>query len=155
MGNENLDDRRLIIESISAVHAVDSVEFEQMVSDQMAEIGAVKKAAELRASLDSLRQAGDRVKLVVARLGQDLVGFALLNVCFGLESGGEYLWLNELHVREGYRGNGIGAAILEHLKAFSAAGGYAKILGLCGEDLRRFYEREGFAVEETRLLEWS
>jgi ferredoxin len=41
-----------------------------------------------------------------------ILGFAFANVCAGLEVGGEYLWINELHVASGARRRGIGGGIL-------------------------------------------
>ena len=46
-------------------------------------------------------------------------GVCFFNVCLGVQSGGRYIWINEIFVKEEYRGIGYGKAMLEYLENFA------------------------------------
>jgi ribosomal protein S18 acetylase RimI-like enzyme len=51
-------------------------------------------------------------RIVIAEDGNEILGFAFLNVGVSLRTGGHYLWLNELYVHNQYRNKGIGRKLL-------------------------------------------
>jgi len=54
-------------------------------------------------------------EVVMARLEQDVVGFALFFQTFSTFLGKPGLYLEDLYIRQAYRGRGYGAALLRHL----------------------------------------
>lgn len=115
------------------------------------------KAAEpgqVRSALERALRPGSRAKLLLlteAATGLP-AGFAFFNVGSGLESGGDYLWLNELHVAQAFRGQGGGRALLGFLEDWARRNRVQAIYGVCGtgnHGARSFYRRMGFATEEA------
>ena len=51
--------------------------------------------------------------------GEDVVGYLVLSFGFSLEFGGRDALLDELYVRESFRGRGIGRAALQHVEEIS------------------------------------
>src|SRR3989304_4718111 len=70
--------------------------------------------SDVRASLARVLLPGSPAKLLVLSEGDcaEPVGFAFFNVGSGLETGGDYLWLNEIHVSAQYRGQGGGRMMM-------------------------------------------
>jgi GNAT superfamily N-acetyltransferase len=62
----------------------------------------------------------------VAELDGAVVGFALWYVTFSTWKGRPGLWLEDLFVRPGARGTGLGKALLERLAAVCVERGYAR-----------------------------
>jgi GNAT superfamily N-acetyltransferase len=90
--------------------------------DALFELLQAELRVEVRSSLAHALQPGSRAKLVVlseARTGEP-AGFAFFNVGSGLESGGDYIWLNEIHVSESFRGQGGGRAMNSGAQFFAA-----------------------------------
>ncbi len=89
---------------------------------------------------------------LIASDGETPVGIAML-----LHSAGT-LWVGELGVLEGWRGRGVGMALLRHSFAFAATHGYDEVrLGVDTENTTgatRLYERAGMTVRrEFRTME--
>ncbi len=85
-----------------------------------------------------------------------LLGFAFANCCCGLESGGEYLWLNELHVARNARGRGIGSGLLTTIESWARERGalyIACLTGLENAAARAMYVREGYRISEVSWVE--
>ncbi len=54
----------------------------------------------------------------------EAAGYALLNRSFSHEAGGAVVWVEELYVRPGYQGHGIGTRFFSYLKAHYPAARY-------------------------------
>ena len=132
----------------------------ELVRAQLPDRGPRGSAAEIRSSLARALRPGNRAGLLVLSR-QDTgepVGFAFFNVSTGLESGGDYLWLNELHVAGKLRGQGAGRRMIEFLEDWSRRNGIKAIYGVCGlknAAARSFYRRLGFSTEEACWLSKS
>jgi len=89
------------------------------------------------------------------RLDSELVGYCVLTLAFSLEFGGTFGFLDELYVRERFRGRGIGTLTLRFLEAQCRELG-AKTLrletGFGNADGIRFYERHGLTREQRYLM---
>ncbi len=115
---------------------------------------------DVRASLTRVLQPGSPAKLLVLSEGDgaDPVGFAFFNLGSGLESGGDYLWLNEIHVSERYRGQGGGRRMMDFLADWARRNRIRAIYGICAESnhgAQSFYRRLGFATEQACWLSKS
>lgn len=100
---------------------------------------------DVRASLARVLQPGSPAKLLVLSEGDraEPVGFAFFNVGAGLESGGDYLWLNEIHVSE---------RMMDFLADWARRNRIRAIYGICAESnhgAQSFYRRLGFATEQA------
>jgi GNAT superfamily N-acetyltransferase len=75
-----------------------------------------------------------------------------------LESGGDYLWLNEIHVSERHRGLGGGRRMMEFLADWARSNRIRAIYGICAlsnPGAQSFYRRLGFATEQACWLSRS
>jgi GNAT superfamily N-acetyltransferase len=83
-----------------------------------------------RATDDQLRSAlfGERpaVFALVAEADDEVVGFALWFLNFSTWEGVHGIYLEDLYVREGHRGEGLGKALLRSLASIAVARGYAR-----------------------------
>ncbi len=108
-------------------HAEKILDFEgltTLVQKQMAFIGYSQSRDEVRAEIRNSMKDDSRSVLFVA-YGEDgsAMGFAYGNICCGLETRGDYFWLNELYVSKECRKQGLGSELLEYVQAWSKAQG--------------------------------
>ncbi|WP_081719634.1 GNAT family N-acetyltransferase [Salinispira pacifica] len=85
-----------------------------------------------------------------------LRGFGFFNLCYGLECGGEYLWLNELHVDRESRRKGIATGILKHIEQWARKRGCAYSACLTGSDneaAQNMYRSQGFSISKVNWVE--
>ncbi len=85
----------------------------------------------------------------------EIVGFAFFNIGFGLETGGEYLWLNELHIIKEHRSKGYGAMIMNHLSGYCEENKIKKILGLVSKNNQAmdYYMKHSFTLKDYYLFD--
>lgn len=83
--------------------------------------------------------------IVVAETGGQVVGTAtlLIEQKF-IHDGGMAGHIEDVAVRDGFRGCGVGRRVVEHLLRIAADRGCYKTVLDCNEDVRPFYERLGF-----------
>jgi ribosomal protein S18 acetylase RimI-like enzyme len=87
-----------------------------------------------------------------------VVGYLVLTVCWSLEFAGRYALVDELYVREGERGRGLGARALEQaVEACRALGVAALRLEVDVDNPRAIalYRRMGFTLQERyQMSRW-
>lgn len=88
-----------------------------------------------------------------------LAGYAMVAKGYTTEFGGVCLWLEDLHVKEAYRGQGIGTKFFAFLKRTAKADGAVRLrleAEAENEGAVKLYKREGFRevpyLELDRLL---
>ena len=89
------------------------------------------------------------------RVGEETVGYAAVTVCYSLEFAGRYALVDELYVREGWRGRGIGARALElAVEACRELGVAAVRLEVDTWNTRAMalYGRLGFELQERYMM---
>jgi ribosomal protein S18 acetylase RimI-like enzyme len=89
------------------------------------------------------------------RVGGEVVGYTAVTVCFSLEFAGRYALVDELYVREGWRGRGIGARALELVaEACRELGVAAMRLEVDVENTRAMalYRRLGFELQARYMM---
>lgn len=77
--------------------------------------------------------------------GEDYVGYSITAKTYSGEVGGMAVWLEELYIREGYRGKGIGSEFIEY--AFKFYADYARVrleVEHDNEGAIKLYEKLGF-----------
>ena len=93
---------------------------------------------------------------VLAEVGGSPVGFALFYPTYSTVLGKPGLHLEDLYVREEYRGSGAGSALLAHVAGVAADAGCGRVewwVLRTNESASRFYARLGArTVEEIEVL---
>jgi GNAT superfamily N-acetyltransferase len=100
--------------------------------------------------------ASPRLHAWVASGGDGLVGYATAATEFSTWTAGEFLHMDCLYVRDGERGAGIGAALLQAVLRFARAQGIAQVqwqTPAWNRDAARFYRRHGaLGSDKTRFV---
>lgn len=114
---------------------------------------AAYEGGEASVSLDALRSTLDLkpapLTAWVAVQAGGLIGYATATMDFSTWAGRPFLHLDCLFVGEGHRGSGIGAALLNAVRAHTAAFGMSEIQWQTpdwNENAARFYLREGASM---------
>jgi GNAT superfamily N-acetyltransferase len=91
-----------------------------LVQQQMSFIGYHQSRDEVASEIRNSMKEQSRAAFFVAYEEDDTaIGFAYGNICCGLETKGDYFWLNELFVSKECRNQGLGAELLEYVQAWS------------------------------------
>jgi len=111
------------------------LEFNQIIhllKDQMEYIGAPKTNEQIMNTFKLAFQS-ETAKLIVVQDKGHPIGFMFFNIAIGMESGGKYIWLNEMHVHREYRGKGYGTMLFNYLKQWAESHGILRIIGMTDE----------------------
>ncbi len=108
-----------------------------------------------RAALEELMGDHSLGRVWVIRSGRETAGYCVLTLWYSLEFRGRAAFIDELFIKEGYRGMGIGTRALGFLKETATALGM-KALRLEVErknvSARRLYEKAGFESQDRDLM---
>lgn len=92
----------------------------KLFSLQMNAIGDKKSKSDIQAALDiSLRKNSNSHTLVVLD-EEKPIGLCFFNICTGIQSGGKYIWINEIFVVKEHRKAGIAKEMIDVLEKFAA-----------------------------------
>ena len=83
-------------------------------------------------------------------------GFAFCNICSGLETGADYLWINELYVESEYRRKGYASEIMNFIENWSIKNGIKLIATTTGKKNKtamKFFKNSGYGLSETVWVE--
>jgi diamine N-acetyltransferase len=89
------------------------------------------------------------------RLSGEPVGYLCVTLCYSLEFDGRFALLDELYLKEEWRGQGIGAQAIAFAAEWSRARGLAAIrLEVAHTNSRaiELYRREGFQAHDRHLM---
>jgi ribosomal protein S18 acetylase RimI-like enzyme len=108
-----------------------------------------------RAAVGALRADPALGRIWLFRLGAEAAGYLALTLCYSLEFAGRFALVDELYVREGLRGRGIGTRALQ--LAIAAAGelGVAAVrleVDVANQRGMQLYRRLGFELQERHLM---
>ena len=121
-----------------------------LVKQQLTFIGYEPDQDDIETVLSNAMKQESRAVIWVAYLQDKAVGIAFGNVCCGLESGGDYLWLNELYVAEEARAHGLGTHLLAEVQRWAKESGctyLAMVTHPRNERAQNLYKAEGFELE--------
>jgi ribosomal protein S18 acetylase RimI-like enzyme len=88
-------------------------------------------------------------------MGGETAGYLCVTVCYSLEFAGRFALLDELYLKEAWRGKGIGRQAIVFAEEWSRARGLAAIrLEVAHANLRalELYRRQGFKAHERHLM---
>ncbi len=126
-------DRAAVLEMMRVFYASPAV-----LSDGSEEI--------FEADIDACVSGSPYLEGYVFENAEELLGYAMLAKSFSTEFGRPCLWIEDLYIRDAYRGEGIGSRFLRH--AAERHPGYVERLEVEAENegAIRVYRRNGFEV---------
>lgn len=132
------------LSSQSKVHLID------LMVKQLHADGSGADVSHVVTALDRVFRPGRRAVLFVWRDQDGLPGaFAFGNVGSGLETGSDYLWLNELYVDHPFRRRGLASRMLTFVRDWAEENGIACIACVTGAKnlpAQELYEANGFEL---------
>ncbi len=75
-------------------------------------------------SFDELMRSDEYIECFIFEQAGDAAGYALIAKTFSAEAGGTVAWLDELYVRQQYRGHGLGKAFFKYMEENCPAARY-------------------------------
>lgn len=122
-----------------------------LVQRQLSFIGYSHTREEVASELRNSMKQGSRAALFVAYEDDDsAIGFAYGNICCGLETKGDYFWVNELYVAVECRNQGLGSTLLEHVQRWAKGMGCAYLAMVThptNQNAQALYRDLGFELE--------
>jgi ribosomal protein S18 acetylase RimI-like enzyme len=92
--------------------------------------------------------------IVVFRMERAIVGYAIVIYHWSNEYGGDIAFVDELFVKPGWRGKGIGSSVLEHIAAAKTRvfKGVQLEVHPANEKAPAFYRSQGYSSLKNRSL---
>ena len=94
----------------------------KIVEKQMEFIGSRRNSEKVNSAIENALKNSRAVFFVYVDKKDEYLGFAFCNICSGLETGADYLWLNEIFVEPEHRRKGIASEIIEFIEKWSKEG---------------------------------
>lgn len=107
-------------------------------------------------TFSELMRSDERIVCYIADIDGKIAGYALVARFFSQEAGGEVAWLDEIYVRDGFRGKGAGTALISKIFSdFENAAAFRLEIEPENEGAERLYKRLGFEKldYEQRILD--
>lgn len=95
---------------------------------------------------ESMREAlhhNDKAKSLFIEAGSEIIGYIVYFNMFSTFKGKLFIYLEDVYIKEKFRGMGIGSKVFEYLKAVASESGCSKIEWNClksNESAMNFYE---------------
>jgi len=127
-----------------------------MILEQMEFIGEEVNKYKIHNSLKNALKDESRARLFISYIDNELVGMCFLNICSGLASGGDYIWINEINIREKFRGQGYGSIFIKYIKEWAQSNGCKYIAAMASKQndiSKRLFNKNGFNDSEIVWLD--
>lgn len=129
----------------------------ELLVSQMQEIGGDPDRSRIQKAVANILKPASRAHIfALADDGEELIACCVVNTGSGIESGGDYVWINELHVKAEFRGQGYGEKLLDEVIRWTKARGCARIMGVTDEAnaaARSLFRKGGFIEKGWLWLE--
>ncbi|MEO0748435.1 MAG: GNAT family N-acetyltransferase [Pseudomonadota bacterium] len=127
----------------------------KLVADFHAEDGITQSDAEREAAIMPLLEGSPHGAIYLAGPSKAPVGYVVLTFGWSLEMGGMDGFVDEIYIRPGVRGRGIGTEILTSLPAQLAGFGLKAVhleVDRDKPDVQRLYQKMGFEARDRYVL---
>ena len=145
----------LTIQNNSEISDIDKLT--SIVSKQMKFIGANGDPERIRNAIKNALEENKRaIFFVKTNNAKEYSGFAFCNISSGLESGADYIWINELYVEPEYRRKGVASEIMGFIETWAKEKGIkyiATVTGKTNETAMGLYEKNGYELGEIMWVE--
>ena len=147
---------KMHIEEISSTSAGDLDAVIELLHRQMTDIGSSKPKERIRKAVQNALQPGSRARFFVLYRQSVPVGLAFLNVCSGIESEGDYVWLNEIQIDPIFRKQGYGKYLLNHIVQWAQKNRCKHVFSVTAPKntaSQTLFQSMGFQAAETQWMD--
>lgn len=127
-----------------------------LMHQQMLDIDSEKDRSSIEFAIKNALKPESRAIFFLAKQNELPIGAAFINICSGIESGGDYIWINEIQIISEYRGKGYGQQLLRYILEWSKTKNTKAIFSVAGIKnmaSQSLFKSEGFAVENIKWME--
>jgi GNAT superfamily N-acetyltransferase len=130
-----------------------------LLTEQMKAIGRKRDPVQIKDALTNAFKPESRARFFLCHEDDgEAVGCCVVNICSGIEAGGDYVWINEIHVREDRRGRGIGRKLLEYVVSWAEDNGYGYLASMSSPDnqvSQSLFSSHGFGLSRIIWMDKS
>ena len=126
-----------------------------LLYQQMLDINSKSSRSAIESSIHNALKPESRALFFLAKEDEIPVGVVFVNICSGIESGGDYVWINEIQISPDYRRKGIGKRLLKHVLDWSRRNKMKTVLGVTGlinYSSQALFKSENFDIEDTKWM---
>ena len=128
-----------------------------LMIEQMKIIGKDVDDKHVKAAMENALKPGTSARFFICYDDdRKAAACCLINIGSGIEAGGDYLWINEFHVRDDQRRKGFGQALLKYILQWAREGGYdyiASVTSPGNHAARELFKQHGFNDSDMIWLE--
>lgn len=102
---------------------------------------------------DALKN-NDLIKLFLIEYENEIVGFVNLMIIFSVWAQGKSLILDDLFIKDEYRGRGIGRKVLRYIELYAKENGFKRLQfqsELTNKDAYKFYTKIGYSSAQMNF----
>ena len=144
----------IVIQNIS--DEVEANKLIKIVEKQMRFIGSKHDSEKIDCAIKNALKNERTVFFVKVNEKEDFIGFAFANICSGLETGADYLWINELYVEPAYRRSGIATEIFEFMEKWANNNNIKYIAAMTdtnNKDAIAFYKSKEYTLDKVMWVD--
>ena len=126
-----------------------------LMQQQMRDIGSQKSPCAIQSAIVNALKAESRACFFLAKEHDIAVAAIFLNLCSGIESVGDYIWINEIQVAPAYRGKGVAALMLNHLTSWAEENDIRAIYGMTdinNQASQALFKAKQFSITNSKWL---
>lgn len=126
---------------------VDKEQLIALILEHMNAIGSSKDYDHINRAVENALDDSNQSTFFIYTQNNNIVAFAFGNICAGLESGADYLWINELFVSPKFRKRNIASEMLRFIEKWSKQQNIkyiACITGVNNAPAQELYKKNGF-----------
>ena len=146
-----------IIKKIEEIESLDKII--RLIQKQMTVIGGPSDVQHIKGALENaLKPESRSVLFLWYSESNDIGAFAFSNICAGLETGADYLWINELFVDDKFRKKNVASEIIQFIEKWAKENQIKYIActtGLTNEPAQKLYKKNGFDIHKTMWVDKS
>ncbi len=127
-----------------------------LMHQQMIDINSKKDRASIKSAINNALKPESRAVFFLAKQNENPIGVAFINICSGIESGGDYIWINEIQILPQYIGKGFGTELLKHVVNWSKSKSIKSILSMSGvknKVSQSMFASAGFEIGDVKWIE--
>ena len=127
-----------------------------MIYNQMKDINSKRERHDIENALRNALQTSKASILFIIEKEKRAIGFAFCNIGSGIESGSDYLWINEIYIDKDHRGKEHSSELLKYIEAWSIKKNIKAICcitGIKNDKAQKMFYKNQYTMDQEILVE--